>query len=67
MNAKTPLRVHTFNPFFYPILAKHGSVNVTSLSSFHIETFSRYDAVRSWTKSDDIFEKEFIIIPIHAQ
>lgn len=52
-------KVHIFDPQFFTLLVEkdQGSQNTESISN-------RFDRVKRWTKKIDLFEKDFILIPI---
>jgi len=53
-------RVHIFNSFFYQKLAqKHDEESTLDAST------AAHDRVKTWTKSVDVFSKDFLLIPIH--
>ncbi|WOO82787.1 Sentrin-specific protease 6 [Vanrija pseudolonga] len=53
-------KVHMFNSFFYDKLSKKDKgFKATD------EEWPAYDSVKKWTKTANIFEKDFIIVPIN--
>lgn len=55
---------HIFNTFFYNALtdrAPRGSINTARLTPAQ----KRHNRVKKWTKDVNIFEKDFIIVPIN--
>lgn len=62
-------RTHVFSTFFYKRLTtlttKHrgGDKDAVKLTAAQ----KRHERVKNWTKNDNLFEKDFIIIPINEQ
>lgn len=57
-------KTHIFSTFFYKVLSDRpprGTIGTTMLSSAQ----KRHARVRKWTKDVNIFEKDFIIVPIN--
>lgn len=43
-------------------------INVFSFLYFHLSTSDRmHSQVRTWTKNVDIFEKDFVVVPINER
>lgn len=60
-------KTHIFNTFFYEALSKTSTKNnneMDSLSELSIAQ-KRYERVEKWTKHVNLFEKDFIIVPIN--
>ena len=65
-------RTHVFSTFFYEKLTKRPSVNRSRLHDTEDNpnlspAEKRYERVRRWTKKINLFEKDFIIVPINEQ
>lgn len=58
-------RTYVFNPFFYERLTrrKHAQEKVQNVTP----EWRRFKKVEKWTKNVNIFEKDFLIIPINEQ
>lgn len=55
-------RTYVFNTYFYNTLAK--KIDVVTADS---RSKNRHDRVKKWTKNVNIFEKDFIFIPINER
>ena len=54
-------KVHVFNSFFYQRLSSAKLTNPTDLN----DEKTGFQLVKSWTRSVNLFEKDFIVIPIN--
>lgn len=66
MTAEQRERTHIFSVFFYSVLtarSSRGKFNTPGLSAAQ----RRHERVSKWTKDVDIFEKDFIIVPINSR
>ncbi|KAK4689830.1 hypothetical protein P7C73_g295, partial [Tremellales sp. Uapishka_1] len=59
MSEETQNHVYLFNSFFYGKLSLKGKLKPTE------ERWPAYETVRKWTKGTDIFDKDYIIVPIN--
>uniref|UniRef100_A0A061R5Y6 Sentrin-specific protease 7 n=1 Tax=Tetraselmis sp. GSL018 TaxID=582737 RepID=A0A061R5Y6_9CHLO len=55
-------RCHFFNSYFYKKLTEKSDSPGASGAELHAQ---RHERVKRWTKSTDIFSKDFLFIPIH--
>lgn len=69
LSEKDQIRTHVFSSFFYKRLTtrhlsrKSEDTKLSKLSPAE----QRHARVKSWTKNVNIFEKDFIVIPINEQ
>ena len=57
-------RTYIFSSFFYKrLMQREYGANVTNPELTAIE--KRHNRVRKWTRNVDLFEKDFIVIPIN--
>lgn len=63
LSLKNQKRIHMFNTYFYSRLIKPRKLKNKKTT----QAERRYLEVKRWTKSVDIFSKDFIIIPVCLQ
>lgn len=66
LNEKNRCRTHIFSSHFYTRLVKPLSESTNSLGNDEIAK-RRHKGVQRWTKNINIFEKDFVIIPVNEQ
>eukprot|EP00892_Ulva_mutabilis_P005389 jgi/Ulvmu1/3221/UM015_0262.1 len=59
----TKVKIHFFNAFFFKKLTEHGSGR--TFAQTEQVTKEMYEKVCKWTKNVDIFDMDYILIPIH--
>ncbi|XP_032537157.1 sentrin-specific protease 6 isoform X1 [Chiroxiphia lanceolata] len=57
-------RIHVFSSFFYKRLNQRERRNIHETSNLSIQQ-KRHGRVRTWTRHVDIFEKDFIFVPLN--
>ncbi|XP_052534918.1 sentrin-specific protease 6 isoform X2 [Tympanuchus pallidicinctus] len=57
-------RIHVFSSFFYKRLNQRERRNIHETSSLSIQQ-KRHGRVKTWTRHVDIFEKDFIFVPLN--
>jgi sentrin-specific protease 7 len=66
LGARDRHRTHIFSSHFYTRLAKPYTSSTSPTSDMSI-TRQRYAGVQRWTKDINIFEKDFVVVPINEQ
>lgn len=75
---ETKERIHLFNSFFYDKLTNKKWVTVIRASEIVADgcrgkwvsddsVWPGYESVKKWTKNRNIFEKQFVIVPINEK
>ncbi|NWR52147.1 SENP6 protease, partial [Regulus satrapa] len=57
-------RIHVFSSFFYKRLNQRERRNINETSNLSIQQ-KRHGRVKTWTRHVDIFEKDFIFVPLN--
>ncbi|NXE62294.1 SENP6 protease, partial [Calcarius ornatus] len=57
-------RIHVFSSFFYKCLNQRERRNIHQTSNLSIQQ-KRHGRVKTWTRHVDIFEKDFIFVPLN--
>ena len=68
LNIKDRNRTHIFSTFFYKRLTmrtKYNYISQADTENASNRAQMRYDRVKRWTKNVNIFEKDFVIVPIN--
>lgn len=66
LNESERQRMHVFSSFFYPRLTQKPTVrNSMEENSSITSQQKKHSRVKTWTRHIDIFEKDFIIVPIN--
>ena len=58
-------RTHIFSIYFYNRLTQKPKIKLTANAPPMSPAERRYDHVKKWTKNTNIFEKDFVIVPIN--
>jgi len=60
-------RTHIFSIYFYNRLTQKPKIKLTANAPPMSPAERRYDNVKKWTKNTNIFEKDFVIVPINHE
>ena len=60
-------RTHIFSIYFYNRLTQKPKIKLTANAPPMSPAERRYDHVKKWTKNTNIFEKDFVIVPINHE
>lgn len=71
LNTQVSEKVHIFNSFFYrrlsssPVPSKIHCIDGTEPEAAVKDKISGFDRVKSWTRKINVFEKDYLVIPIN--
>lgn len=61
-------QVHVFSTFFYKKLgSKYVDKNTSSVMLNGCSAKAGYPSVQKWTRKVDLFQKKYIIVPVHEK